>query len=326
VYQLSGLTFTKLTDFSAALPASISPVEPRSPSPGRPVEMYVDPAAGLVRFSVPLFNPTNSADPAAFFSSGNFPSVVDVQLWASYTPYVYRLCRDEANDDSPSAFFDYGDPNLASPVRTAAERASLGRFVVFWRRSHGASEAPHFGRTSFLYKTYSTAVQVSEPPLDARNVPVVTDVTDARVGAIGVIGMDAAAGAIGLPPAQAGLSLAGHRVSVAYDSRATGTRQVEYHTVPGWSEEKRVNVDSVYSEGPLVARKEWYRVKVTDAGGRDALQYLSRYWLFWTSPRTLYAYDPGTATGGFARSTDVYFATVVPESGTSVTEANLASR
>jgi hypothetical protein len=319
VYRLGGLTFTQLVGSTFA--ATINPVEPRT---GRPLEMAVDPAAGLVRFSAPLYNPTNPADPATFFNSTNFPGLADVQIWANYTPFVYRLCRNDANDDSPSAFFDYGDPGLISPAGTPAERASLGRFVIFWRRSHGASEPPHFGRTSFMYKTYSTAIEVAHPPI----MPATVTLTD--TGAVpgltfAPIGVDAAAGILGLPTTVGGLNLAGRRVQVIYDSASGVVGRVEYHTVPGWSEEKRVNIDTVYSEGPLTVRKEWYAVPLTDSGGTTSTQYLSRYWLFWTSPRGRYTYDSTTGVGEFAQSLDVYYATVVPEPGTSLTEVTLPS-
>jgi hypothetical protein len=320
VYRLGGLTFTRLVGTTFA--ASINPVEPRT---GRPLEMSVDPAAGLIRFSVPLYNPTNPADPATFFNSTNFPGLADVQIWANYTPFVYRLCRSDANDDSPSAFFDYGGPGLASPPAiTPAARASLGRFVIFWRRSQGASEPPYFGRTSFMYKTYSTAVDVGHPP-----IAILTKVTDLDLPPAdqpAPVGVDAAAGIIGMPSnSPSGISLAGHRLQVAYDSASGAGAPVEYHTVPGWSEEKRVNIDTVYSEGPLTVRKEWYAVPFTDSGGTTSTQYLSRYWLFWTSPRGRYIFDPTTGVGDFVQSLDVYYATVVPEPGTSQTEVNLPS-
>jgi hypothetical protein len=67
-------------------------------------------------------------------------------------------------------------------------------------------------------------------------------------------------------------------------------------------------------------------VPVTDAGGTTATQYLARYWLFWTSPRQHYTYDAAAGTGALSQSRDVYYATVVPEYGTSVTETDLPSR
>ncbi|MBM3472233.1 MAG: hypothetical protein FJX75_03035 [Armatimonadetes bacterium] len=322
VYRLGGLTFTQISPPGG----TITPVEPRT---GRPLELYVDPAAGLVRFSVPLFNPSDPADPATFFNSTNFAGLDDVALWANYTPFVYRICRDDANDDSPSAFFDYGDPTLASPIATPAQRASLGRFAIFWRRSHGASEPPHFGRTSFMYRTFSTAIQVGQPPIAA--LTTVTDVSGAAPVPVPPIGVDTAAGIVGLPAAAGGAGLAGHRLEVVYDSVPAGTGVVEYHTLPGWSEEKRVNVDTVYAEGPLLVKREWYAVSVTDVAGTMANQYIPRYWLFWTSPRGRYepTFDQNTGAllrGDFYQSRDVYYATVVPEYGTSVTDFTLPSR
>lgn len=318
VYRLGALTFTRI--LGSTFSPTINPVEPRA---GRPLEMLVDPAAGLVRFSAPLFNPTNPSDPSTFFNSGNFPGVHDVQLWANYTPYVYRICRTDANDDSPSAFFDYGDPTLASPPITPAERASLGRFVIFWRRSHGASDPPYFGRTAFMYKTFCSAVQVGHPPIGS--LTSVNDVSGPTPMPIAPVGVDNAAGIIGLPESAGGVNLAGHRIEVVYDSVTAGPGQREYHVVPGWSEEKRVNIDTVYSEGPLLVKREWYAVPMTDNAGNAATQYIARYWLFWTSPRARYYYDPVAGTGTFYQSQDVYYTTVVPEYGTDVTETNLAS-
>jgi len=82
----------------------------------------------------------------------------------------------------------------------------------------------------------------------------------------------------------------------------------------------------VYSEGPLLVKREWYAVSVTDVGGTTANQYIPRYWLFWTSPRGRYSYDSTTGAGSLSQSRDVYYATVVPEHGTSVTDFTLPSR
>ncbi|MGQ9732260.1 MAG: hypothetical protein ACUVX8_13440 [Candidatus Zipacnadales bacterium] len=321
-YRLTDLVLTQVYDGSPSGAGSYTPVEPVT---GNPLEMYVDPAAGLIRFSAPLFNVTNPSDPRTYFNAADFPGLVDVQIWVNYVPYVYRICRDDANDDSPSAFFDYADITLASPGGLSpADLASLGRFVVFWRRSYSSADAPHFGRTSFMYKTYTTAIQVHHPPINA--ISSVTDVTPP--GGINVslpLPTDADGGIIGIPPTLGGVSTAGHRMAIAYDSASRGSC-VEYHLVQGWSQEQRVNVDSVYSEGPLVVEREWYAVNMTDSLGNTGTEFLSRYWLFWTSPRGCYNYDPSTVTGGFFRSRDVYYATVVPEWGTSVTERHLPSR
>ena len=322
VYRLAGLTFAALLGPALADP---NPVDPLS---NRPIEMEVDPAAGIVRFTTPLYNATDPADPATLFNSTDYPGLMDVQLWAAYVPYVYRLCRNDANDDSPSAFFDYSGPGLDSPVAAPAERASLGRYVVFWRRSHGASEAPHFGRTSFMHKVYTTAIQVGHPPIDT-----LTSVTDISVvvpaNAAVMAGSNLDEGIIGLAPPAPRITISGRLIEVAYTSAEDSNAYTEYHGVVGWSEEKRVNVDTVFSEGPLVVKREWYALDpLTDNAGASAAQYLARYWLFWTSPRAWYEYDPtpGFERGALHRSRDVYYASVVPEYGTAVPEKEWRSR
>jgi hypothetical protein len=170
-----------------------------------------------------------------------------------------------------------------------------------------------------MYATYCNAIQVAHPPITN-----LTSVTDLTLGAaVAPIGADPAAGIIGLPWGTVG---PGDRIRVEYDSASGGSGRVEYHIAPGWSEEQRVNVDTVYSEGPLLARREWYAVPVTDASGAVATQYMARYWLFWTSPRGNYYYDQATNAGTLTQSPDIYYATVVPEYGTSVSERPLPSR
>jgi hypothetical protein len=320
-YRLTNLTFTRLA--GGLFGPTITPIEPRT---GRPLEMRVDPAAGMVQFSAPLFNPTNPADPATFFNSTAYAGIRDVQLWAEYTPYVYRLCRDDANDDSPSAFFDYAGPNLAVPAgMTAQARASLGHFMVFWRRSHASSAAPHFGRTSFMYRSFTTAVTV--PPAPIARVVGVTDVTPGLPPlAMPVVGQDLQAGLIGLPAASGGQGTGGRRVRIEYDIDNSPPTIIHYATVQGWGEEKRANVDTVFSEGPLVVKREWYTLDVetgTPPNVLQSTQHLARYWLFWTSPRSWY--DP-TVPDEFQRSRDVYYATVVPDYDWAEPEVDLASQ
>jgi len=291
-------------------------VAPPTPLGGRPVEMEVDPAAGTIRFTAPLFDPLQPNDPKAVFNTTNRPGLQDVQVWVSYTPYVYRMCRDDANDDSPSAFFDYGGPGLASGL-TDAQRAAVGRLVVFWRRSQGASDAMHFGRTSFMYASLTSAIEVGHPPIDSTPAPTVTDVTDPANPTITPVGTAGDDGIIGLPETP---NRAGHLVRVAYTTRG-GTARIEYHTLQGLGAEQRVNVDTVFSEGPLVVRREWYSIPSLTVSGTQSQPYLGRYWLFWTSPRTWY--DP--AASSFRQSRDIYYATIVPEFGTTEPIRNLPS-
>ena len=167
-----------------------------------------------------------------------------------------------------------------------------------------------------------------------------TDVTP--LGGIGIalpLPTDGDAGTIGIPPMLGAVSTAGHHIAVAYDSASMGSR-VEYHTVQGWSQEQRVNVDSVYSEGPLVVEREWYASSMTDSLGNAGTEFLSRYWLFWTGLGTVYdmrlinAAVPGTTpdvpsrAGGdpaIYQSADVYTAVVSPHVGPVLRERPMSS-
>ncbi len=303
-YQLGGVELDRIG--AGTFAANIIPVTPRS---GRPLEVEVDPASGIVRFSAPLFNSTDYADPATFFNSGDFPGLIDVQVWADYTPYIYRWCRNDANDDSPSGFWDYGGPDL-----NAGDGVALGRFKIFWRRSHGSSGAPHFGRTSFMQAEGCWAIQVLQPPIST-----VTSVTDITTGAaVTPAGTDLNAGILGM-----WFQTDGHVFEVVYTPTGAAGPVTEYHRVSGLGDERRVNLDSVYSEGPLMVKREWYAVPgIADANGVTSTQLMTRYWLFWTSPRSWF--DP--AAGAFRRSREVYYATLVPEYGTEIPHMDVASR
>ena len=120
----------------------------------QPLMMDVNIAAGTVQFASPLFNEDAPTDPTAAFNSSyryddtSGPVLNDVALRVNYTPYLYRVTRSEAQDDSPSAFYD---PGVAQ------------RLTVFWRRSYPTGEAPHFGRAAFMYRVFTTSVQVARP-------------------------------------------------------------------------------------------------------------------------------------------------------------------
>ena len=349
-YRFTNLYLTDPDDRTDRYPSSTSPLT--APNSRQNLTMEVDPASGMVGFSAPLFNSTNPDDENCVFHRGlaGYADLTDVQVWASYTPYVYRLTRGDGNDDSPSAFYDYSDPyttdfssNPAAvppDVDSHQERAGLGRFLVFWRRSHGAADAPHFGRTSFMYRSYSTAIQVRRPPIDGSEPVTVVDLESGETVdnylSNSALPWQASAGWGGYGDLRAGIigikdtfydddtgypilnpSTAGDIFQVTYTPTASsfaGNTVTEYHRVVGWSAEKRVNVDTVYSEGPLYVKKEWYRTETMTGDGADARQWLSRYWLFWTSPRAMYRPIDDT----FYRSRDIYYATVVPESGTEV--------
>jgi len=291
----------------------------------RPLTLEIDPAAGVAQFSSPLynqsveeyrrlFNPAASVDPSTVFNSamasGGVP-LADVVMDGWYIPYVWRVTRSGAQDDSPSAFYGVSTAN---------------RLTVFWRRSYPASEAPHFGRAAFMYKVLSNSIYVGRPPVAGN--PTFTDLTAG--GAVTPTAGDNASGTYTFPA-----SLDGHYLQVEY-SGPGGMDYIERHQVVGWSTENVVPVDTVIGEGPLVAVPEMY--EVPDGGGGGGVMPAVRYWLFWSSPRGVWdmrlAEDPdGTRAPGAGgvpdmpvhTSTDIYSAVVAPEFGSLRPEMTVSS-
>lgn len=291
----------------------------------RPLTMEIDPSAGVVQFSSPLynqsveeyrrlFNPAAPVDPTTVFNSsmvsGGVP-LADVVMNAWYIPYVWRVTRSGAQDDSPSAFYGVSSAN---------------RLTIFWRRSYPASEAPHFGRAAFMYKVLSNSIHVGRPPVSG--APTFTDLTAG--GAVTPMASDNVSGTYTFP---AGLD--GHYVRVDYTGPG-GVNYSERHQIVGWSTENIVPVDTVIGEGPLVAVPEIYDVPDgTGAGTMPAV----RYWLFWSSPRGVWdlrlAEDPagtrvGPGAGGVPDmpvhiSTDIFSAVVAPEFGSLRPEMTVSS-
>jgi hypothetical protein len=286
----------------------------------RPVTMDINPAAGTIVFSSPLFNEDAPGDPTAVLTNApglNFggAALEDVVVQAIYTPYVYRVTRSGAADDSPSAFYD---PTAGS------------RLTVFWRRSFPASESPHFGRPAFMYKAFTTSIQVGRQPVTGG-----LTITDLNTGlAVTPLGPPEApapnddAGIYSVNPA-----LIGHRLQVTYDG--AGGTYTEIHQVIGWSQEMVVPVDTVVGEGAFVAVPEEFRVPRVE--GADPVTNgipAVRYWLYWASPRGVYdlrlVEDPGGTryqpTGANPHdlpvhpSSDIYTAVVAPEFGSLVPE------
>lgn len=272
--------------------------DPNSPAlTPKPLLMEINIAAGTVQFASPLFNEDAPNDRSAAFASTyvfNGAALEDVVLRVNYTPYIYRLTRSDAQDDCPSAFYD---PTVAQ------------RLTVFWRRSYPSTEAPHFGRAAFMYKVYTTSVQVGRPP--ASN-PVFTGATFLPPG-------DDSSGIYNFAAADIGKF-----VNVTYDG--AGGNFTERHQVIGWSRDMVVPVDTVLGEGSLVAVPESFGVPQTE--GNATLIPAVRYWLFWSSPRGVYdlrlVENNGTrlAPGiGQPRdlavhpSSDIYTAVVAPEFG-----------
>ncbi len=273
------------------------------------VTLIVNPASGTVQWSSPLFNPDNPADRLAVFNTNNTENLVDVVMYADYTPFIRRVTTDRADDDSPSAFWDQGDG---------------GRMSVFWRRSYGDADTPHFGRPSFLHRTYTRAIQVGSPAINS--VTTVMDRTQLRDADGNAFRLDeeltAHDPASGIaPPASyilhsndngvlqiepdPGTSIAriGHRIAVQYEG-ARGPR-TEQHRVVGWSLETPVPINAVTSEGPVRVTPEVYTV--------DDFETV-RYWLTWSSPRGIYdTRAEGDGGQRVRQSSDIYVAVVAPD-------------
>ncbi len=260
------------------------------------VMLTINPASGMVQWSSSLFNPDNPFDSQAVFNEQNTPNIVDVVMYADYTPFTRRATTDMADDDSPSAFWNAGDS---------------GRLTVFWRRSYADTDTPHFGRPSFLYKTYTRAIQVGRPPI--AGMGSVIDRTVHPTGAAPDVTYNVLSPAngvieIGTSPATS-LSRIGHRIAVTYTDGA-GVSRTEQHRVIGWSLETPVPINAVTSEGPLRVIPEVYDV---DPGSGDVFTTV-RYWLAWSSSRGVYDMRGAAADGQRVhQSPDVYLAVVAPE-------------
>ncbi|MGI5816671.1 MAG: hypothetical protein ACOX9R_01095 [Armatimonadota bacterium] len=270
--------------------------DPANAEPWPAVTLTINPSSGMVQWSSSLFNPDNPDDRSAVFNAQNTPNLRDVVVYADYTPFIRRVTTDSADDDSPSAFWNQGDS---------------GRMTVFWRRSYGDTDTPHFGRPSFMYRSYTRAVQVGRPEIGS-----ITTVRDETLNEV----LDVAAGQYQLRSATSGvidiepdpvtsLSRIGHRIAVTYQD-ADGATRTERHRVVGWSLETPVPINAVISEGPVRVTPEVYTV---DPGGITPFETV-RYWLTWSSPRGVYDLRPAAAGGQRVhQSSDVYLAVVAPE-------------
>lgn len=271
--------------------------DPNGPATRR-LMVDINPVAGTVQFGAPLFDEDTPGNPRTALGDdaarAGLENLRNVALCANYNAYVYRVTRNGAQDDCPSASWD----------------EATQRLVVFWRRSYPTSEAPHFGRPAFMYKAYSTSVQVGRPPVTSWDS--VTGNTAAYVTANNPGILTADAGDIG------------RYLTINYTS-ADGRLYSERHQVIGWSREIVVPVDTVVGEGSLVAVPEQFSVPATDPADPNVLTPAVRYWLFWSSPRgvwdmRLVENPAGTrATGPYDApvhpSSDIYTAVVAPEFG-----------
>ncbi len=276
-------------------------------APNRRVVMEISPATGTVTFSSPLFNIDNPADPLAVFyesmSLGGSVNLVDVALFGAYHPYVYRVTRSGADDDCPSAFYNADlDPS---------------RLTIFWRRRYPVSSRPHFGRTGFMHKTYTTSVRVARPSI--ASVGSVVNAYDTATSIPYTADADALAGGI----ITVSEGYIGYTLQVTYDSADGSNGVVEYHEVPGWSVETPVPIRTGGAEGRLVVKPEAYSV----AGANTV-----RYWLFWTSLGRVYDMRlldaSSTRVDGepiILQSADVYSAVVSPDAGPVIRERPMSS-
>jgi hypothetical protein len=264
------------------------------------VTLTINPATGLLQWSAPLFNPDNPFDSRAIFNANNTANIVDVVMYADYTPFIRRVTTDSADDDAPSAYWNQADS---------------GRNTFFWRRSYSDTDTPHFGRPSFMHRSYTRALHVGHPAINS--IGTVRDMTlgeDLVAGDTFVLHSDRNGVIIVEPTPETSMSRIGHRIAVTYTD-ATGTaRTDEYHRVLGWSLETPVPVNTVTSEGPLRVIPETYVVDPDGSGGSGDEFDTVRYWLVWASPRGVY--DTRTAGDGGQRvhqSSDVYLAVVAPD-------------
>ncbi|MEN6404805.1 MAG: hypothetical protein ABFD94_22865, partial [Armatimonadia bacterium] len=256
---LTGLTNNDTLPADYAVDLGGGKYGPLAPgSGGRRLMMDINPVAGTVQFGSPLFDEDTPGNPRTVFGDDaardGLENLRNVVLCINYNAYVYRVTRNGAQDDCPSASWD----------------DATQRLVVFWRRSYPTSEAPHFGRPAFMYKAYSTSVQVGRPPVASWDS--VTGNTAAYVTANnpGILTAD---------PADIDRYL-----TINYTS-ADGRSYSERHQVIGWSREMVVPVDTVVGEGSLVAVPEQFNVPATDPADPAVLVPAVRYWLFWSSPR-----------------------------------------
>jgi hypothetical protein len=324
--------FTPLTPGAPALPAGVQTAagsgilrNPLGPSGAStvpiPVTMQIEPSTGTVMFSGSLFNPANPGDIGAVFNLGSTSGMVagatlaNVVLYADYTPFIFRITTSEAADDSPNAFaeVDSNDPNQL-------------RLVFLWRRSYAQKDTPNFGRTDFLYKTWTLGTQVAAGPISG--TPAVAGWTGSGWAGLtagqtadytvnpgsGIVTMVADGYRTGATSGVFWLQSAfdGARIQVSYNGGL-----VEQHRVIGWSQETTAPIDTVQNEGPLRAIPEIYSVS---AGGGASMPAV-RYWLVWSSPRAIYDLRLAGSNGSVLhQSSDVYLGTIVPRYGAALRE------
>ena len=291
----------------AVAPLGIIP----QPTP-QPLMLEINIAAGRLRFSSPLLNTEATGDTSAVVHSGILGNAVDVQVYADYTPMVWRVTRDSADDDCPWVY----STAWSSGSGPGATIYNHGYLAFFWRRSYGpGAPARQPNSTEFLYKLWAPAVQVNRPPF-----------------AGGVTYWDGS-GWSGLGANYSTYPETGVIVNNAMEVNArpqgmrlqytdnTGVAQTEGHAYVGWSQERRVPVETELSLGPFTVRPELYLA----SDGATAMPAI-KFWLAWTSPRALLDLRPvGGGGGGIRQSADNYLATVIPDLNNAVAEPRVTS-
>lgn len=271
----------------------VDPPTAQMPTP-QPLMAEINPATGVVTFSSPLFNSEAPDDASAVVNLSNVAGASDAHLYANYTPLVWRVCRDPAADDSPWVFWRPED---------------TGGLTIFWRRTYSSADPPHEGRSVFLYKQFAPAVQLQYPPVSGtvqywdgsswQNLPTPRYVTYPDTGYI----------------ADTNMTLTTLPTVMLLQYTGAGAVRQERRTFVGWTEERRVPVETEMVVGPFSVAQETY------SAAPGAAQTITRFWLAWSSPRAIYDLRPAAANGAdWRQSADVYLATVVPNLHTAVAE------
>ncbi len=270
----------------------VDPPTARQPQP-RPLMMEINHAAGTVRFSSPLFNTLAPGDTTAVVNTSAIAQATDVVMYIDYTPMIWRITTDPADDDCPWAY----------------NARANGYLAIFWRRTYPASEPPHWGRSSFMYKLWAPAVVVRHPPMP--NNFTVEHFTNGAYAPVPSSNYDAypAAGMIRFRYM--------YPADLPWAIRVTYGPYTDLCVAPGWTKEYRVPVDTQLVSGPFSVAMEPRRVHTPSGNIVES----ARFWLTWSSPRALLDLRPVANGGGAIRqSSDVYTAVVAPDLASMVAE------
>jgi hypothetical protein len=290
---------------------------PTAPQPNpQPLMLEINIAAGRLRFSSPLFNTEAPGDRSCVVYTGSDPGsvsdAVDVRVYADYTPMVWRVTRDPADDDSAWVY----STTWSSDASGSPTIYCHGYLAFFWRRSFGpGAPTPLANTTAFMYKLWAPSAQVLRYPYTGN-----VQYWDGSGWA------DLPANYVGFPDTGV---IVDRAMSVASRPRwlrlrytdDTGTERQEGHAFPGWTRERQVPVETELCVGPFTVRPELYM-----ASDGSTSSPAIKFWLIWTSPRALLDLrDPAAGGGGIRQSADVYLATVIPELNNSVAEPIVCS-